>query len=891
MSFNYKLVLNSGSVTFNDTPMTEAEGLYSTELEPNGTLKIVLTSAKGDYTTTAYLTNIQLFSAQNITVTFKKPVGGNYTVTPEDGTAQTITEDKDITQDSTKSFAVSAEEKSGYKFLGWYNETTNQYVSYSLKDTLVFTEDATVYPVFGDESMCIFQVGSRFFNDLNDADTYAREQSGGIIILITDGILPSGDYTISSGNTLLIPYESTNKCPTTEPETTTGSSTLKPYRTMTMSDGASITVNGAVSVAAQQHSSSNSPTGNPTGDYGWIKMLKGSSITVKSGGNLYAWGFITGEKNASGRGTVMAESGATVYECFQIADWRGGTATSFMTRENGIVISGGKEKKVFPISQYYVQNIEVPLTLKYGALEKVNATIATKSVTQSVSISFMGKSSSGALFQMSSGTLTKTYDPSTDRMIYDASGNVELNKIELSILTYSLNSEQYVLPVNSNMTLNIRSGTTTASKDVELLPGVQINIDSGATLNVSSGSMYIYDLDQWGNYAYTGTLFAVPYTPTKTGNRSLTDAVIDVNGTLMAANGGKIYTTSSGADIKTSKGTGKVVFSDGAGTATTTYQATQSGSGITYVEIPITSAKLHNGTRASVKYTLTDDAKAVASYTYCTVCDMWVKDDSGAAHIITNGAVTGHAETLQSAVGKVKDGSYIQMIADSKEQNCTISTDVYLDLNGCDVTGNVTVTGTLYGMDSKTDGYVLGTGDDAPGSITVSGTVAPVTEFTGKQNVNGDTATLHRYLDVADGSTHTFHRFNISVTDYYLEVLSTGSASIGFGATFRGDSVVKDQVTDTGFTVNNTGEWAGKSQLETVDGVDKLYYTIGTTVMGDNTAFAMLEFNGKDTQNSESRTVNFLSVLKTYYGSTSDTQVKNVIDKFMTAAQLTWPKA
>ena len=45
-----------------------------------------------------------------------------------------------------------------------------------------------------------------------------------------------------------------------------------------------------------------------------LKMADGSSITVKSGGNLYAWGFI------SGSGAVLAESGATVYESPDMGD-------------------------------------------------------------------------------------------------------------------------------------------------------------------------------------------------------------------------------------------------------------------------------------------------------------------------------------------------------------------------------------------------------------------------------------------------------------------------------------------------------------------------------------------------------------------------------------------
>ena len=58
-------------------------------------------------------------------------------------------------------------------------------------------------------------------------------------------------------------------------------------------------------------------------------MNSGSQITVENGGNLYAWGYITGS------GNVRITSGATVYECFQVTDWRGGSATiKFATPAN-----------------------------------------------------------------------------------------------------------------------------------------------------------------------------------------------------------------------------------------------------------------------------------------------------------------------------------------------------------------------------------------------------------------------------------------------------------------------------------------------------------------------------------------------------------------------------
>ena len=131
------------------------------------------------------------------------------------------------------------------------------------------------------------------------------------------------------------------------------------------------------------------------------------------------------------------------------------------------------------------------------------------------------------------------------------------------------------------------------------LPGSELTIDQGATVTLASGhKAYIYDQDQWGAYAAGGAqLVPVGYstvngTTTKRTAASLVDTKIDVNGTLIVA--GSAYTTQSGAAIVSSQGTGKVVLQAKPGSETNTYMATQSGSDISYVSIPITAAQLQN---------------------------------------------------------------------------------------------------------------------------------------------------------------------------------------------------------------------------------------------------------------------------------------------------------
>ena len=606
LSFDYTLT-GGGKVS---GAISSESGSYSVDLADKAYITITLTSPSGENkTNTLSITGLSLISTNtgNVTITFEPVEGGSYTVAEGSGTAEIITAETSKTAAVGTEYTLSATAASGYQFVGWYDEISRQYVSFNAEYSFNSAKDMTLAPKFIPDSLPIFGVGSERFFDLDEACQYAKTGDEKAIILLNDCTI-SGSYTIPAGTTLVIPFDSTNAYFTTAPEYTTTASTPTVYRTLTLAAGASITVEGAISVGAKHYTSSGTNNGNPTGGYGQIRMQEGSSITVKSGANLYAWGYITGS------GHITAESGASVYEYFQITDWRGGTAASGMLNN---------KQKVFPFSQYYVQNIEAPLTLMYGAQEKVFVSITAGGTTASTMIPFVGDS---AMFELSEGgSFTKTYDSAADRIVFDVNGSLSLNSISLtlkvSFLTYNINSQKYVLPINNNVTLNIHSGTTTVNQDVALLPGVQVGVDSGAELKVAAGSsVYVYDQDQWDTYCQGGRFKSVVYSPTRAKTRSnadLVDVVMDVNGTLTA--NGYLYTTEGGADIKTSAGTGTVVLTNVAGTATTTYQATQSNSDITYVEIPITAAKLHNGSQyvgTEDEYTLTAGAVAGTSYTY-----------------------------------------------------------------------------------------------------------------------------------------------------------------------------------------------------------------------------------------------------------------------------------
>ena len=582
LSFDYSIEQNSGKIQVDGTAVSSGAS-FTKELAANEAVKVYIESGSTSAATKITLTNVVLVSNVNATATFVPAENGTYTV---DG--KLITEEYSNTQSSMTAYQVVATPAAGYQFMGWYDVSNEKYISTSAKAALNIENDCTITARFASKTAALFETGGQRFDDLGDAVSYAQANGQSKITLAADGSI-SGTYTIPAGITLLIPFDAAGTLYTDAPAAIRTTPASKPFRTLTMSEGTSITVDGAISLGGRYFAAGGGQQGRPVGDYGYIKMADNSSITVKNGGKLYAWGFI------SGSGSVLAESGATVYEFYQIADFRGGSASSAMGHG------------VFPFSQYFVQNIEVPLTLNAGANEQVYSGVFAMSTTYTTAINFIGDT---GMFKVESGSFTKDYDEKTDRLVFTVNGEAALNTLSLTLAGMDVDSASYVLPITNNITINIQSGNVTINQDAALLAGVEVNIAEGAGLTVANGkNLYFYDSDEWNsdNFVWGPCKFkSVAYAPGKAYNRTnndLVDAKMDVNGSVTAI--GAIYTTGSGADICSSNGTGKYIQQGTPGTATATYQYNASANNA--IKIPITPAKLHN---ADGSYTETATASA-----------------------------------------------------------------------------------------------------------------------------------------------------------------------------------------------------------------------------------------------------------------------------------------
>ena len=590
-----------------------------------------------------------------VTVTLKEAENGTYTYSDGSSSGTISNEEGSIT--TSKQITLTATPASDdYKFFGWYEikDGKETYFSYNASTEKTFPTDATIYAKFILKDWATYIVRNKpevQYYDFQAAADAADASTDTVFLPLINGVVPAGNYTIPSGVTLLIPYEATYKNSTNEPEVTSGTTKPTKYRQLTLASGCVIDVEGAVCVNAKM-TDNQSTNGATWGESGMINMQEGSTITLNSGANLYCWGVIYG------KGEITANSGATVYESFQVNDYPGGTFLSLnLTNYNSY--------KVFPVRIYCFPNIQSKLHLHHGATEKVATAFATDGVGLQKDIAFI--STDNGLFITKAGSvITKWYDKDNDLQMYQAKGSIELKSVELKIAsTYTVNSANFILPITHNMHIEVLpqtnnvSSTVSLTNDIAIHPGAKILVNKNVTVKIAENkALYVYDLDEWeNNYTFpNGVNKSVVYNRSKTisydkTKGALTDAIFEVAGTIEI--NGALYTTSSGANIKGIDG-GKIIWNKKAPNEKKIRQCIQSGkySG-EWPKISVTSAQLHNDTTKNPKYhyTQTSGAEAGDEFTYSETygrwrCERTITWDANGGTIEPTTTIVGRGEPL-----------------------------------------------------------------------------------------------------------------------------------------------------------------------------------------------------------------------------------------------------
>ncbi len=596
--------------------------------------------------------NIPIVMSEPETYTFLGVENGTYDVdftnrTDIIGVANNAEHEVELkTEDYT--IKLTAHPAEDYELFGWIKITKDEngddkapeYFSYLAETGDVdLGGTATIYPLFIPKTQATFIIKEDSkktpYIDLQQALEVAKNTEGYSIVVFAKNdatLSPRYDengtivpYEIPTGVTLLIPGDAAYTCSNgklTKQDVAINGVTTTPkcYSKLSVADGTIFDIRGKLYLYANiRH---DNVAGQPI-VYGQMHLGKNVKMTVYQGAELYSYGFITGDfsvndgKLSKDAPEIIAKDGANIHELFQFMDWRGGNAALSMNSD--------KERyKVFPVKQYYVQTIEVPLTLEQGSTEQFLTAVEASSEIAVATSNLIVPGSSGGLFcAQENSDVTKYYDVSQDRLIIilephdeNSGARATFGNISLSfkmVITVTLNSSDFVLPINNNIDVIVKKGVEfTSNCDMEFLAGSTLTIEEGASLLIGSQARtFIYDADEneitvegksVGFYGQLNNqLIPINYTPSNPSvaskRTSVTDAVIRVNGEMKIENGSALNTTAGGAMI-TSDGGGKVyeqntsTYTDGMKKLYEAYQVNNTiGS---WPTIPTTPAKLYN---------------------------------------------------------------------------------------------------------------------------------------------------------------------------------------------------------------------------------------------------------------------------------------------------------
>lgn len=568
-------------------------GTLDVRIPANSTAKITMTAPDlhGDYKSYTTIFMYGTITINSITADvvsmdtkFAGAANGSYNVKYngeliESGIA--AGEVRTASKSSDANYTVTASASSGHEFGFWYNAETGEILSY--KNEYSFApEEIKIAPLFKPSGTGVYYVKgspSVFYFYLDEA-IIAAGPSGTIVVCGDGNVMGSSgqtDFTIPKDVKFIIPYSGDDEgdkafSGSGVAEYYNLSTGVTPYRTLKVPSGTSITVKGSMCANCRQIS-----PGRPNGPYGRL-VLQGSEPQLIVTGSLYAWGYITGT------GNVIIDGG-TVYEMLEFDDFHSAVRSVDWYQNK-------KDNYLFMMSQYFIQNVEAPMTLKNGAKEYISTQINTGEVSSN-SVQFIGDS--GLFIADNNTVVMRTREKENDRVTYNiASGTLKTGFLSLDLtlggFKRTLKTSDCIMPFNANMTFHIQDGATMSfDYPMALLPDTRIIVESGGNLLVTS-NLFLFDSADWNhhtsgyylagtdaninfrNYVNAGTGRTITW-PTIQDTRISTGAVnsvryynassqVQVDGTLTIRQNGNVFSSNNYSTPSADKGivgTGKII--------------------------------------------------------------------------------------------------------------------------------------------------------------------------------------------------------------------------------------------------------------------------------------------------------------------------------------------
>lgn len=742
----------------------------------------------------------------------------------------------------------------GYTFIGWHNVTDKVYDYTNSTYTVKMTKDYEVNPIYV-PAMTITTGGTNGYGDakyeyknlsnqtVTPTDLFVARgpipSTGGNptfytslkdafaatdnIVFLLAGDKIEGDLTIPTGKTLVIPDRFAAKGPDLQtglPEQYDPSASISSYCKVTLNGN--LTVDGTLVVNARQSGAAGGVCGRATGSIGYLSLSDGSTVTVKNGGSLFGYGLIRG-------GSITAESNSTVRELMEISDMRSALVMKEIYDQKGSM-------KVFPFSNFAIKSIESRATYQTGATLYAQYSVSMEGNNKSTGAAPLF-ARSGALFNLTKGSMTKYFDPATYKTVYhvDENSTMSTGFFQLNVkfavgeqkAELTIDTKDYLMPLNAGFDLRT-AGNMTVNGDFKFLPGASLSVEKGGTCTIANGvNLLFYRLNDYdtrgivqGMYqkGYSSKAYPVnatkllpddPLAPkdlSKIGSARLNvDGEMIVKGGLYVSNelvrdseqgftkkepvdGGEKtrqeinaayfkppYPYANGYNVLT--GTGSIDMTAAQTSEPKVYEAMTSTNtnNPAWAPIPISPIKgLAENAPADTPENYQPLNTQAIYYGVYRPGNFYVwTTEKPEIAKIVGGGNETIYRSLADAVQAYTGTGYIQMLKNSTEPGFTLDKDVTLDLNGKTV--------TLASPLTVAEGYTLSGMDSSSKEYTapkgkIVGTVTGCAPTYQTPTVG---ETYDRYVAIsgteADGKTPnlSFHHFNISVTGYRFE-LTTG---------------------------------------------------------------------------------------------------------------------
>jgi hypothetical protein len=357
-----------------------------------------------------------------------------------------------------------------------------------------------------------------------------------------------------------------------------------------------------------------------------------------------------------------------------------------------------------------------------------------------------------------------------------------------------------VMLLSGNSTVNIYSGTysyeTSENAPSTVVSGGVAYINSNGVLNVYGGKLVGAELVNPGNTGVSTAGLGANVTVLYGGKLNVAGGEL-LSGASVNGKGDCVYVAASGSLLELS-GNGRIeeVYANWSNADMITVKGAYTG----HVQIYFnpTNAALSNGldigNSNDASFTLANLAVTnPGGYSVQVQGSDLILSTDHAVAVFTdeNDDDPDYFASINDALS-VYEGGIIRLL-DNVTGAVNVNKDMYIDLNGFDITGVVTVAEgkTLYGMDLSTDDYDIE--DGIYGKITgeIIGSVKAV-------SADMDVSSKD-YLKITETTGISFHRVNLTLTHI---TLVPETASVKYKSAFEGDRLVAENVKQFGIAFN-----------------------------------------------------------------------------------------